>query len=131
MKQVNSKQHAGLWLDNAKAILITNTSNNGIGDYAIQDKVKAHEKHGGGSEHSMNNAKHSDNLKFFKDISSLLLNYDEILIFGPGKSQEQFQNFLKGDAHFHNKKITIDSDEQLTDPQMIAKVRDFFKLHQS
>jgi hypothetical protein len=63
----------------------------------------------------------------FKSVSTLLLNYDEILVFGPGKSQEQFQNHLKHDAQFKSKQITIESAEQLTDPQMIAKVRDFFK----
>ncbi len=123
MKQNNQRQSAGVWLDNQKAVIITNNS----GDYAIQEKVKGSENHGGGSEHSMNNARQTDTLKYFKSISNLLSKYDEILIFGPGKSQEQFQNHLQEDAQFKNKKITIDSAKQLTDPQMIAKVRDFFK----
>ncbi|TKK64214.1 hypothetical protein FC093_22995 [Ilyomonas limi] len=79
----------------------------------------------------MNNSKQSDSRKYFKALSSLLLNYDEILVFGPGKSQEQFQHYLQEDAQFNSKKITIDSAEHLTDPQMIAKVRNFFKSRQS
>jgi hypothetical protein len=51
------------------------------------------------------------------------------LIFGAGKAQEQFKNFLMEDAHFKTKKITIDSADTLTDPQMIAKVRDFFSAN--
>ena len=113
------------------SIIISNSSENDQGDYSIQGKVKAKEGHGGGSEHTMNNAKQSDILKYFKSVSSRLKNYEEILIFGPGKSQEQFQNFLKEDAQFKSMQITIDSDEHLTDPQMIAKVRDFFKSRQS
>jgi hypothetical protein len=62
---------------------------------------------------------------------SKLLSCDEILVFGPGKSQEEFQNFLEKDAHFNSKKITVASAEALTDPQMIARVRDFFKAHAS
>ena len=131
MKQNNKKQYAGVWLDNHKAIIITNTPENENGDYRIQDKVKSSENYGGGSEHSMNNAKQSDILKYFKSVSSRLVIYEEILIFGPGKSQEQFQKHLQGDAQFKNKRITIDSAEQLTDPQMIAKVREFFKSRQS
>ena len=57
MKQNNQKQYAGVWLDNTKAIIISNTSENDQGDYAIQDKVKAKGGQGGGSEHTMNNAK--------------------------------------------------------------------------
>ena len=131
MKHNNQKQYAGVWLDNDKAMIITANSDNESGDYTIQDRVKAKESHGGGSEHSMNNAKQSDSLKYFKTLSTHLLKYDEILIFGPGKAQEQFQNHLNEDAQFKNKKISIDSAEQLTEPQMVAVVRDFFKLRQS
>ncbi|HZH67363.1 MAG TPA: hypothetical protein VEY10_20900 [Flavisolibacter sp.] len=131
MKQKNQKQYAGVWLDNTKALIITDTSENEGSDYTILDKVKAKGAHGGGSEHSMNNAKQSDMLKYYKTVSNLLLDYDEILIFGPGKAQEQFQHHLKEDAQFNTKQISIDSAEQLTDPQMIAKVREFFKLRQS
>lgn len=131
MKQTNQKQYAGVWLDNQKAMIIANTLEDGSNDFTIQDKIKAAEQQGGGSEHSMNNARHSANLKYFKSVSGLLTSYDEILIFGPGKSQEQFQNYLHEDTHFKNKQITIDSAGQLTDPQVIAKVRDFFASRQS
>ena len=131
MKNNNQKLHAGVWLDNTKAIIITNNSDNENEEYTIQNKVKAKEIHGGGSEHSMNNARKADHNTYYKSVSTLLLNYDEILVFGPGKSQEQFQNHLHEDPQFKSKKITIDSSEQLTDPQMIAKVREFFKSHQS
>jgi stalled ribosome rescue protein Dom34 len=127
MKHNNQKEFAGVWLDNQKALIITNTKEND--DYAVLDKIKAGESHGGGSEHSINNSKQSDMLKYFKSVAGLLSNYDEIFIFGPGKSQEQFQNYLHEDAQFKSKQITIDSAEQLTDPQMIARVRDFFKSH--
>lgn len=123
MKHQGKKQHAGVWIDNQKAMIITEND----GDFAVKEKLKADENFGGGSEHSINNAKQSGNLKYFKTISSRLLNYDEILIFGPGKSQEQLQNHLEEDAQFNKKKITIDSAEHITEPQMIAMVRDFFK----
>jgi len=131
MKQSIKKQFAGVWLDNDKAIIITHTQGGDNSDYAILEKVKAREAHSGGSEHSINNAKQSDTLKYFKTLAGQLSTYDEILIFGPGKSQEQFQHHLQQDAQFKNKHISIDSSEHLTDPQMIAKVRDFFKTHQS
>jgi stalled ribosome rescue protein Dom34 len=131
MKQNNQKQYAGVWLDNAKAIIIAHTPANEESGYTIKDKIKAKESHAGGSEHTMNNARHADTIQYFKSVSGLLSNYDEILVFGPGKSQEQFQNHLQEDAQFKNKQITVESAEHLTDPQMIARVRDFFKSRQS
>lgn len=126
MKQKEQKLQAGVWLDSHTALIIDNTSDNAKSDYAIQHKVKGNESHSGGSEHSINNAKQSDNLKYYKSISSLLLKYDEILLFGPGKAQEQFLNHLKDDAQFKSKEMTIANTQQLTEPQIIAKVREQF-----
>jgi stalled ribosome rescue protein Dom34 len=131
MKQHAQKQFAGVWLDNQQALIISSSSPAAAGEYSILNKVKATETQGGGSEHSMNNAKQSEHLKYFKAISTLLTAYDEILLFGPGQSQEQFQNHLQEDAQFKSKQITIDSSGQLTDPQRIAKVREFFKTRQT
>jgi len=124
----NDKHFAGVWLDNNNAMVIA--KNTDEEEYSIQDKLKTKENHGGGSEHSINNARQSENLKFFKSLSGLLMKYDEILLFGPGKSQEQFHNHLGDDSQFNNKKISIETADQLTDPQMIAKVRDHFKNRQ-
>jgi stalled ribosome rescue protein Dom34 len=126
MKQ-NEKQQVGVWIDNQETILITNSTGPESKEYTIHGKIKASGSHSGGSEHNMNNAKHADAIKYYKAVSAQLLNFDEILIFGPGQSQEQLQNHLHEDAQFKSKKISIDTADQLTDPQMIAKVRDFFK----
>ncbi len=128
MKEHNPKQYAGVWLDSQHAMILAQSENEN-GDFAILDKVRAGEYHGGKGEHAMNNADQSNNLKYYKSIANLLLKYDEILVFGPGKSQEQLLNFLKENAQFNNKKISIDNSKHLTDPQMIAKVRDFFNPH--
>jgi len=126
MNQTNQKQFAGVWLDSAKAIIFTNPSED-RSEYTIQEKVIATENNGGGSEHSINNTKHADVNKYYKSVSAQLVGFDEIFIFGPGQSQEQFQNHLNSDSHFKSRRITIDSSDQMTEPQMIAKVREFFK----
>jgi stalled ribosome rescue protein Dom34 len=131
MKQHQQKQKAGVWLDNTKAVIITHTLEDEKGSYSISSKITANEGHSGGNEHSMNNARKTDLLKYFKSLSSHLLAYEELLVFGPGMSQEQFGNHLEGNVQFKGKKITINSTEQLTDPQKVAKVRDFFEVHQS
>jgi stalled ribosome rescue protein Dom34 len=131
MKSRNGKEYAGVCMDNASAVIITTDKDTESSEYAIQQTIKAGEGHAGGSEHSMNNAKHTDELKYFKAVAAQLLSFDEILIFGSGQAQEQFQNYLKNDAQFHQKQISIDTAERLTDPQKIATVRDFFKGRQS
>ena len=126
MKPNTPKQYAGVWLDSQHAIIMAHNPESDNGDYSIHDKVAAKTYHGGKGEHGMHNADQANLHQYFKSLASLLLKYDEILIFGPGKSQEQFVNYLKEDSNFSNKAITLDSAKHLTDPQMLAKVQDFF-----
>jgi stalled ribosome rescue protein Dom34 len=122
----NAKKLVGIWLDSSKAVIITQDAAES-GSYRIHETVKGREKHGGGSEHSMNNAKQSEDLKYMKSVAALLLPYDEIFIFGPGQSQEQLQHHLKAQPQFSNKKMTVNSSGQLTDNQAVAAVREFFR----
>lgn len=131
MKHHTTKQCAGVWLDNQQATIISRASASSIEDYSIREKVQASKAPAGGSEHSMSNAKRTEQLKYFKTLSNLLLPFDEILLFGPGQSQEQFQHHLEDDIAFKNKRITNHPSDQLTDPQRIAKVREFFKGRES
>ena len=127
MKQQHQKLLAGVYLDSQKAIIIRPAPDYEMGDYIIQDIFEADKHDRTGDQDSKNHARQSDLLKYFKSVAGLLLVYDEVYIFGPGNTQEQFQNHLKEDAQFKNKQFTIDSSEQLTEHLMIAKVRDFFQ----
>lgn len=112
----------GIWLDHRQAIFITNQN----GAFAIQEKIKSEAYQGHKGEHTVNNAKRNTDRKYHKTLSDHLMTYDEIYLFGPGTSQEELQNFLHEDLHFKNKKITLGTADQITDPQMVAQVRNFF-----
>ncbi len=124
MNQSNQKQFAGVWLDHHKAIIIAKEESN---EYVVLNKVEAAEKQAGSNEHTIHNTQQANLLKYFKSVAKLLVNYDKLLLFGPGTAQEQFQRHLQEDPQFKGNNIVIDSADQLTDSQMIAKVRDFFK----
>ena len=126
MSNQNNKVFAGVWMDNHNAMVISRPESSTDADYAIQSKVKAKEYHGGKGEHGSHNADQANSQHFYRDLAHLLMPFDEILVFGPGKAQEEFHNFLKEDMHFNNKKIIVDTAERLSDPQMIAKVRTHF-----
>jgi stalled ribosome rescue protein Dom34 len=115
-------------MDSQNAMLISKAAEENQTEYAVQSKVKSKEYHGGKGEHGSNNADKANSQQFYKDVSHLLLPFDEIFIFGPGQAQEEFQNFLKEDSHFNNKKIIIDTADKLSDPQMIAKVKAHFEV---
>ena len=117
------KKCAGIWMDHRQAIFITD----GSGAFAIQEKINAEAYHGHKGEHIANNAKRNVDRKYHKELSNHLMTYDEIYLFGPGTSQEEMKNFLDEDLHYKNKKISLGTAGHITDPQMVAQVRDFFK----
>ena len=125
MKQ-QQKRVAGVYLDSTKAVVIRPAPDYEEGDYIIQDKLEAEIHDRSGDKDSRNQAKQTDLLKYYKTVAALLMAYEEIYIFGPGNAQEQFQNHLKDDAQFKQKDFAIDSSEQMTEPQMIVKVRAHF-----
>ena len=126
MKQQQQKRVAGVYLDSTKAVVIRPAPDYEEGDYIIQDRIEPDTHDREGDKDSKNHAKQSDLLKYYKSLATLLLVYDELYIFGPGNAQEQFQNHLRDDAQFNQKQFAIDSSEQMTEPQMIVKVRTHF-----
>lgn len=117
------KNCVGIWMDHKKAIFIKREN----GEFAIGHKVEADSYHGHKGEHIANNAKRSGDRKYHKAMANELMKYDEIYLFGPGTSQEELQNFLHEDQHFKYKKITLGTAGHITDPQMVAQVREFFQ----
>jgi hypothetical protein len=65
---------------------------------------------------------------YFKDITNRLQNYDEIFIFGVSTAKNELYNLLRSNKHFEGKLIQIESSDQMTKNQMIARVRAFFKM---
>lgn len=130
MKQ-QQKRVAGVYLDSTKAVVIRPAPDYEEGDYIVQDRLEADIHDRAGDKDSKNQAKQSDLLKYHKSVATLLLVYEELYIFGPGNAQEQFQNHLKDDAQFKQKDFSIDSSEQMTETQMIMKVRTHYSEQSS
>ena len=121
--QNKDKKFAGIWLDGKQGIIISETD----GEFTIQQRIDLTASQSGGSEHAMNNGKKTESAKYFKALGQQLSAFDEIHIFGPGQAQEQLQHHLMADGQFSGKKLTIDSSEKMTEPQLIATVREFYK----
>lgn len=123
-----NKNVAGLWIDHEHAFLISTPDKNFDGEYGVIEKLKAPHH---GSHTSSENAHHhkiSQELhKFFKQIANHLAGYDVILITGPGKAQEEFNNYIKSEGLLRTVEIGLSpADTHLTQNQVIAKVRGHF-----
>lgn len=127
MNSQEKRTFVGIWIDHSKALLITTEDHSGHGDYDVRKKIESHVTSArGSSEHTQHHRQKNETEKYFKAVSKELEAFSDVLIFGPGNAQEELFNYLRENKHFHGRNLSIDTAGNLTDNQVIAKVRDFF-----
>lgn len=86
------------------------------------------DKHSSSNEYHKN-LKESEQLKRYYDtLNKLLMQYDEILLFGPTKAKTELKNHLLEDKSFSKKEIFVENADNMTDNQKLAFVRDFYSV---
>jgi stalled ribosome rescue protein Dom34 len=122
-QQEKRKKQVGVWLDSHQAFIVSAPS----GEFGMADEVDTTApEHNRTSEHTINQAEKALKMKHYHTVAAQIMGYDHILLFGPGTAQEEMRNLLSEDIHFRDKKVVIDSASQMTQNQMVAKVREFF-----
>jgi hypothetical protein len=118
---------AGVWIDHSQALIIQLVDAADGQEFRLAEKVASPGNRGGGGEHTINNSSKGDLHKYLKNVSDHLSSFQEIYIFGPGTSQEQLLHHLEADHRFNKSKVSIGKADRMTEGQMIAKVREYFK----
>lgn len=123
---MTEKKLSGLWLDQHKAIVVKNHDAQNAFKFFLCSPVKAEVQHGNSSENAANNAEQTNKAKYFKEIAHLLTNSEEVFITGPGTIQEELKNFLHDTAQFKNLKITLGTDQKMSDEEVLNAVKSHF-----
>ncbi|HRH66701.1 MAG TPA: hypothetical protein PLU53_10430 [Bacteroidia bacterium] len=138
MKKTPEKK-IGLWLDHSKAHFVDVSKESATVETTYSDKETQIRIHGEGADgirlgnnRSTNNEYHTHTREqeitreYYKTLSARLRNYDEILLFGSSGAKDELYNILKADQHFSGKTIKTEAADQLTENQMIARVKSYF-----
>ncbi|MBK9043152.1 MAG: hypothetical protein IPN97_08130 [Saprospiraceae bacterium] len=80
------------------------------------------------NEHSRNNEEINLTQKFFKEITHLMPNLDEIHVTGTGKIQEEFIHYLADTAQYKNAVTSESTSNKMSDEQLIAFMVKHFNL---
>jgi stalled ribosome rescue protein Dom34 len=123
---MSDKKLAGLWMDTEKAIVVKNHDAQNAFKFFLCSPVKAEIQHGNSSENAGNNAERTNRVKFFKEIEHLLINSQEVYVTGPGTVQEEFKKYLHDTAQFKDLKINLDTAQQMSEEQVLEKVKEHF-----
>ena len=129
---------AGLWIDRRKAVIVL-ISPRGEKTMVIESNV---EKHPGHSEDARSTApfeaqrvqaddsrerKFTGQLaQYYAEVMAALRGVESMLIFGPGEAKGELKNHLDH-AKLWSNIIAVEPSDKMTDSQIAAKVRDYFK----
>lgn len=138
-----SFKSVGIWLDQSKAHFIGYNEGQAI---FIESLISPHErikrKDGevndtarfspnpsvlSSNEYRKNNIAQNELNEYYKMLEDKIGKYDDVLLFGPGTAKDQFKNRIAENKSFKGKWISIQNADKMTDNQLLAYVREFYK----
>lgn len=125
---MKSKKQLGIWMDHSTAhlmkltngIIVTNTIESQpeiIEDQQIVYKDESHSL----------NKEQGQLASYYKEIGDVILDYDEVLLFGPTEAKSELMNVLKENHLFDKIKIEVKPADKMTEIQRNIFVKEYFK----
>jgi hypothetical protein len=124
---MSTARNLGIWMDHSSAHLMEysdNTIKTTIieSEFAHQDKTESLVK----SEHLMHNKEQHQQASYYKDLGSIIRDYDAVLLFGPTDAKTELFNMLRADHLFAHIKIEVEQADKMTENQEHAFVKTYF-----
>ncbi len=116
----------GIWMDTKHATIVGVGKNNAADGFKALAHIKAPGTLPNSNENTFNNDKQRTEGMFFKAIADHLENAEELYITGYGTAQETFSHYLAETPQFKNVKITLGTDQQMTDDALVQQVKEVF-----
>ena len=123
-----TSKRLGIWMDHASANLIEFTVDPIVTttlDSKFTHDVK--EQSVSKSEGLMHHKEQQEESEYYKKLGNVILNYDDVILFGPTDAKTELYNLLKADHRFAKVKIEVISADKMTENQQHA----FVKKHMS
>jgi hypothetical protein len=127
------KKEIGLWIDRRKAVIVILTMKGEVTRRIESDVDKPAYFPPPNSASSSVEEQHRKQLEnrlseYYKRIVSNIRDAESILIFGPGEAKGELEKQLER-AGLEDNIVDIQTDEEMTDRQILAKVHRYFPNH--
>jgi hypothetical protein len=123
---METKRKLGIWMDHSSAHFIDSTFES-MSSATLEAQIGEQDEPLNTLDESMIQNKEQNQLSvFFKKISEVITDYDEVLLFGPTDAKTELLNVLKNDRHFEKIKIEAKTADKMTENQMHSFVNDYF-----
>lgn len=91
-------------------------------EFDYQNKKEIFQK---GESHFHNKEQHLQD-KYYKNIGEEILNYNQVLLFGPTDTKTELFNILMENHRFGTIRIKVKSSDKLTENQQLAFINNYF-----
>jgi hypothetical protein len=117
-----------IWMDHSHAIEMELTSgpimqHSIISEFSFEERASSLAK----SEELMHNKEQRELSHYYKKLSDIILDFQEVLLFGPTEAKVELFNLIKANHLFEKIKIEVKDTDVLTENQMHAYAREYFK----
>ena len=127
------KNAVGLWIDHREAVIVTATHQGDAAGEAVQRIQSDLAEHGRfsanapeGSPEDRRDLRFGQHLRrYYAAVIAAIGEADAILILGPGEAKGELQKQLEQEK-LGGRIVDIETVDKLTDPQLVAKVRQHF-----
>ncbi len=116
----NQKQF-GVWMDNHQATVVGGANTEGE-NLTVLAKIEGDVIAPNSNEKNSNNHEKSIQTKFFKEISSHLVNATHVHVTGTGQAQEQFIKYLAATPQYKNSKTAESTSNKMSDEKLIEYI---------
>ncbi len=117
---------AGLWIDHKKAVIVFVKGNEEEIKLINSNIEKQHRQSGVSTPDDIRHRELTEHLNIYYDeVVSCIREAESILIFGPGEAKGELKKRLEKD-NLGGHIVGIEPADQMTDPQIVAKVREQF-----
>lgn len=121
----------GIWIDQKKAVVVTISAGH-VSTKTLMSDVGPHTRYSGSQEsggEKKYEERHSQGLdRYYDDVISQLGEPDALLLFGPGEAKLQLKDRLGRSKVLSKSIVAVESADKLTDPQIVAKVKEHYGI---
>ena len=124
-------QAVGVWVDHKKAVIVSIAAGE-VTTRTLTSGVGAHPHYSGsqdgGGEKKYEERHNQDLDRYYDDVIGQLGKPDAVLLFGPGEAKLQLEERLGRSKLPSECIVSIESTDKLTDPQIVAKVKEHYRI---
>ena len=121
----------GVWIDHKRAVIVS-ASEARVTTKTLESDVEAHPHYSGqqdGGGEKKYEERHRQRLdQYYDEVIGQLGQPDALLIFGPGEAKLELKERLSRSKLRSEHIVDIETADKLTDPQIMAKVKEHFRL---